>query len=47
MCEDVLRICDARGIARADIAGHSLGGAIAQTPALDHPGRIGRMVSGG
>jgi aminoacrylate hydrolase len=44
MCEDVLRICDARGIPRADIVGHSLGGAIAQTLALDHPGRIGRMV---
>jgi aminoacrylate hydrolase len=44
MCSDVLRLCDGLGIRRAHIVGHSLGGAIAQTLALDYPGRVDRLV---
>jgi aminoacrylate hydrolase len=44
MCGDVLHLCDGLGIQRAHIVGHSLGGAIAQTIALDHPERIDRLI---
>jgi aminoacrylate hydrolase len=44
MCTDILRIFDTLGIARTHVVGHSLGGAIAQTMALDYPERVDRMV---
>jgi aminoacrylate hydrolase len=37
---DVLGLMDALGIARAHIVGHSLGGAVAQALAADHPSRV-------
>ncbi len=42
--EDVLAFLDAVGVERAVIAGHSLGGAIALTLALDFPGRVAGLV---
>ena len=41
---DTLAVMDAFGIGRCHLAGHSLGGLIAQEMALGHPGRIGRLV---
>ena len=42
--DDLLQLMDHLGIARADLVGHSTGGAIGQTLAIDHPDRIGRLV---
>jgi aminoacrylate hydrolase len=42
--EDALRVLDGFGVARADIVGHSLGGAIGQHLAVHHPERVGRLV---
>lgn len=44
MADDVLALMDALDIDRADVVGHSTGGAIAQVLALDHASRIGRVV---
>jgi aminoacrylate hydrolase len=44
MCDDVLRLYETLGVVRAHFVGHSLGGAIAQTMALDHPDMIDRLV---
>jgi len=44
MADDVLQLMDALGIARAHLVGHSTGGAIGQTIALDAPDRIDRLV---
>jgi aminoacrylate hydrolase len=44
MAGDVLALMDALGIARAHIVGHSTGGAIAQTLALDAAARVDRLV---
>jgi aminoacrylate hydrolase len=44
LAEDALRLLDALDIERADIIGHSLGGAIAQHLAVNHPGRVRRLV---
>jgi len=44
MADDVLQLMDALGIARAHLVGHSTGGAIGQTIALDAPERIDRLV---
>src|SRR5271163_1132510 len=44
MTADLLRIMDACGIARAHLVGHSTGGAIGQTLAIDHPDRIAGFV---
>jgi aminoacrylate hydrolase len=44
MAGDVLQLMDGLGIERADFVGHSTGGAIGQTLAIDRPERIGRLV---
>ncbi|MBP2312331.1 alpha/beta fold hydrolase [Azospirillum soli] len=44
MAEDVLRFLDDRGFARAAIVGHSMGGKVAMTLALNHPDRVERLV---
>lgn len=44
MADDVLQLMDGLGIARAHLVGHSTGGAIGQTIALDAPSRIDRLV---
>lgn len=41
---DVIGLMDRLGLARAHLVGHSLGGAVAQTIAADHPGRVARLV---
>jgi aminoacrylate hydrolase len=41
---DVLGLMDRLGLVRAHIVGHSLGGAVAQAIAADHPGRVGGLV---
>lgn len=46
MAEDVLRLMDAHGIATAALVGHSMGGKVAMQAALDHPGRIERVLVG-
>jgi pimeloyl-ACP methyl ester carboxylesterase len=42
--EDVAALMDALGLERAIIAGHSLGGAIALTLALEHPARVSGLI---
>jgi aminoacrylate hydrolase len=44
MADDVIQLMDRLDIARAHFIGHSTGGAIGQTLALDHPARMDRMV---
>ncbi|HEV7370423.1 alpha/beta fold hydrolase [Arenibaculum sp.] len=44
MAADLLALMDHLDIGRADLVGHSTGGAIGQTLAIDHPDRIGRLV---
>jgi pimeloyl-ACP methyl ester carboxylesterase len=47
--ESVIRFMDAAGLSRAVFIGHALGGAIALTLAIDHPGRtaaVGLISSG-
>ncbi len=44
MAGDVLALMDALAIPRAHLVGHSAGGAIGQTLAIDHPERIDRLV---
>ena len=44
MAHDALALMDRLGVARADIVGHSLGGAIAQYIAIHAPDRVGRLV---
>ncbi len=42
--DDIAGLLDALGITRCHLVGHSLGGLIAQGFALDHPGRLNRLV---
>jgi aminoacrylate hydrolase len=44
MAADALAVLDALGIARADLVGHSTGGAIVQFLGAHHPERCGRLV---
>lgn len=44
MVNDTLAFLDARGIARATIVGHSMGGRTAMLLACRHPGRVERLV---
>jgi len=44
MAADVIELMDHLDIEQADFLGHSTGGAIGQVIALDHPGRINRLV---
>jgi aminoacrylate hydrolase len=44
MADDVVRLMDALGIARAHVIGHSTGGAIAQVLAIEHPERLASIV---
>lgn len=43
---DVIAILDALSIARAHVYGASMGGAVAQMLAIDHPGRVAGLVLG-
>lgn len=42
--EDVISLLDALEISQAVVMGHSMGGAIAQTIALEHPSRLKGMI---
>lgn len=42
--EDVLRVLDTLGIESAHLAGHSMGGIMAQYLAIDHPARVRSMA---
>lgn len=42
--EDVLRVLDTLGIESAHLAGHSMGGIMAQYLAIDHPDRVRSMA---
>lgn len=42
--DDLVALMDSIGLARADIAGFSLGGTIAMRVAIDHPERVGDLV---
>ncbi|MGI9331787.1 MAG: alpha/beta fold hydrolase [Gammaproteobacteria bacterium] len=44
MARDAIALMDHLDIERAHLAGHSTGGAIGQTIALDHPDRLDRLV---
>jgi aminoacrylate hydrolase len=44
MADDVLKLMDALGVEKAHVVGHSTGGAIAQTLALEHPDRLASIV---
>ena len=42
--EDVVSILEDAGVEKADVVGHSMGGRVAQWLAIDHPGRLRRLV---
>jgi pimeloyl-ACP methyl ester carboxylesterase len=44
LADDVLRVVEALGIKRTSVLGWSMGGFIAQTLALQHPGRINKLI---
>src|SRR2546421_2106867 len=44
MTQDVLRLMDALRIERAHLLGHSTGGAIGQTIAIEQPGRLRKLI---
>ena len=41
---DAILFLDAKGIAKADVVGHSLGSMVAQVIAAEHPDRVARLV---
>ncbi|TAK54878.1 MAG: alpha/beta hydrolase [Dehalococcoidia bacterium] len=47
MVDDVLAVMDAEGVERADLIGYSMGGAIAASLLVGHPGRFGRVILAG
>ncbi|WP_188187377.1 alpha/beta fold hydrolase [Nonomuraea sp. SYSU D8015] len=44
MAEDIAALLDHRGMERVTLVGHSLGGAVAYHLAMNHPGRVARLV---
>lgn len=44
MAEDVIELMDRLGIDRTLMLGHSMGGKVAMQLALDHPGRIDKLI---
>jgi pimeloyl-ACP methyl ester carboxylesterase len=44
LADDVLRVMEALGIERTSVLGWSMGGFIAQTLVLQHPGRINKLI---
>jgi pimeloyl-ACP methyl ester carboxylesterase len=44
MTRDALAFCNALGLKSFNVVGFSLGGMIAQQMALDHPGRVNRII---
>jgi 3-oxoadipate enol-lactonase len=44
LAEDLIALWDALGVASSHLVGLGLGGAIAQATAIDHPGRVDRLV---
>jgi pimeloyl-ACP methyl ester carboxylesterase len=44
LADDVVRVVDALGIERTSLLGWSMGGFVAQTLALQHPGRINKLI---
>jgi len=44
LADDIRRLLDAKGIRRASIVGHSLGGIVAQRFAAEHPDRTARLA---
>jgi aminoacrylate hydrolase len=47
IARDIIEILDAEGIGRAHLVGHSTGGTVVQTLALDMPDRVGRIIISG
>lgn len=45
--DDLRRVCDALGLERTSLLGHSMGGMICQEFALTHPDRVDRLVLSG
>jgi pimeloyl-ACP methyl ester carboxylesterase len=44
VADEVAGVMDALGISRADVAGYSMGGMVAQAMARRHPGKVARVV---
>jgi len=44
IADDLVRTMDRIGVQRADLLGHSMGGAIGMVTAARHPDRIGRLI---